>query len=68
MTTLIEAIDREASTLPAAFQREVLDFIGFLRSKTERRTDPAWLDQAWGAAPDFPNRPDQPPVSDILPL
>lgn len=63
--SLIEAIDREASALPLDFQREVLDFIGFLRTKVERPAHGDWLDQAWGASPDFPDRSEQPPLSDI---
>ena len=65
MNPLIDAIDREARALPPEFQREVLDFIGYLQTKRERAADPAWLDKAWGAAPDFPDRPPQPPLSDM---
>ncbi len=65
MNNLVEAIDKEASTLPPEFQREVLDFIGYLRAKSERKPDPAWLERAWGAAPDFPDRPQQFPLSDM---
>ena len=65
MGNLIEAIDREASALPPEFQREVLDFIGYLHAKVERQSDPAWLERAWGAAPDFPDRPAQPPLADL---
>ena len=61
-THLIEAIDQEASTLPPEFQREVLDFIGYLHAKRKSQADPAWLERAWGVAPDFPDRPAQPPV------
>ena len=65
MNSLIAAIDKEASTLPPKFQREVLDFIGYLHAKSERKSDPAWLERAWGAAPDFPDRPQQLPLSDM---
>jgi hypothetical protein len=65
MNNLIAAIDKEASTLPMEFQREVLDFIGYLHAKKERKSDPAWLERAWGAAPDFPDKPQQLPLSDI---
>ena len=65
MNNLVEAIDKEASTLPPEFQREVLDFIGYLHAKSESQFDPAWLERAWGAAPDFPDRPQQLPLSDI---
>jgi hypothetical protein len=65
MNNLIEAIDKEASALPPEFQREVLDFIGYLHAKRERQTDPAWLERAWGGAPGFPDRPQQPPLSDV---
>ncbi|MHB8211915.1 MAG: hypothetical protein ACYDDP_11350 [Acidithiobacillus sp.] len=65
MNNLVEAIDKEASTLSPEFQREVLDFIGYLHAKSERKFDPAWLERAWGAAPDFPDRPQQLPLSDI---
>ena len=57
MNNPVEAIDKEASTLSPEFQREVLDFIGYLRAKSGRKFDPAWLERAWGAAPDFPDRP-----------
>ena len=40
MNNLIEAIDKEASALPPEFQREVLDFIGYLHVKRERQADP----------------------------
>ena len=63
MNNLIEAIDKKASTLPPEFQREVLDFIGYLHAKSERQADPAWLERAWGATPDFPDRLSQPPLS-----
>jgi hypothetical protein len=43
----------------------VLDFIGYLRAKNERKSDPAWLERAWGNAPDFPDRPPQLPLSDM---
>jgi len=59
MNELLEAIDKEASTLPPEFQREVLNFIGYLQTKREKVADPAWLERAWGAAPDFPDRPPQ---------
>lgn len=65
MNKLIEAIDKEASTLPPEFQREVLDFIGYLREKNTRKPDPAWLERAWGIAPDFPDRVRQLPLSDM---
>ncbi len=65
MNELIKAIDKEASTLPPEFQREVLNFIGYLQTKREKATDSAWLDRAWGAAPDFPDRLPQPPLSDV---
>lgn len=65
MNTLVEVIDKEVSTLPPELQREVLDFIGYLRTKRGRAADPAWLDKAWGAAPDFPDRPPQLPLSDM---
>jgi len=56
MNNLIEAIEKEASALPPKFQREVLDFIRYLQAKNERQADPAWLERAWGAAPDFSDR------------
>lgn len=65
MNNLIAAIDKEASMLPTEFQREVLDFIGYLHAKNKRKSDPAWLEGAWGAAPDFPDRPQQLPLSDM---
>lgn len=66
--TLIEAIDREARRLPPQHQREVLDFIGYLHLKREPATDPSWLERVWGAAPDFPDRPPQPPLTDVQDL
>lgn len=27
-----------------------------------------WLDRAWGCAPDFPDRPEQPLLDDVQPL
>ena len=63
MNNLIEAIDKQASALPPEFQREVLDFIGYLHAKSERQADPAWFERAWGVAPDFPDRLSQPPLS-----
>jgi hypothetical protein len=65
MNNLVEGIDNEARTLPPEFQREVLDFIGYLHAKSERKSDPAWLERAWGAAPDFPDRLQQLPLSDM---
>lgn len=65
MNKLIAAIDKQASTLPPESQREVLDFIGYLHAKNERNSDPTWLERVWGAAPDFPVRPPQLPLSDM---
>jgi hypothetical protein len=65
MQNLIAAIDKEASMLPPEFQREVLDFIGYLHAKSERKPDPAWLERVWGIAPEFPDRPQQLPLSDM---
>ncbi len=65
MNEIIAAIDQEASALPPQYQREILDFIGYLRMKYERQTEPGWLDRAWGIAPDYPDRPTQPPIDDI---
>ena len=65
VSPILDAIDREARALPPDMQLEILDFIGFLRMKYQRQSDPGWLDRAWGRAPDFPDRPAQPPVEDI---
>jgi len=65
MNELIEAIDREARSLPIQCQREVLDFIGYLHSKYEHQADPDWLERAWGISPEFPDRLPQPPLMDI---
>ena len=65
MKSLMKAIDKEASALPPAFQQEVLDFIGYLHAKRTRQADPVWLERAWGAAPDFPDRLAQPPLLDL---
>jgi hypothetical protein len=62
MKQLIDAIDREARSLPPQAQRELLDFIGQLQRRYAQAPPPAWLEQAWGAAPDFPDRPEQPPL------
>jgi len=63
MGHLNEKIDREVSLLPPEFQAEVIDFIAYLNER--RRRDKTWLEQAWGAAPDFPDRVQQPPLSDV---
>ncbi len=63
MCHLIAKIDEEASRLPPEFQAEVLDFIAYLNER--RKLDMTWLEQAWGAAPDFPDRVQQPPLSDV---
>lgn len=68
MTNLIATIDKEASSLPLESQRQVLDFIGYLRAKNERKPDQAWLDRAWGAAPEFPDRPKEPPLFNMQAL
>jgi FKBP-type peptidyl-prolyl cis-trans isomerase (trigger factor) len=60
MQQLIDAIDREARNLPPEAQQEVLDFISQLQRKYQSVSQSAWLEQAWGAAPDFPDRPEQP--------
>ena len=64
MNTLVEVIDKEVSSLPPELQQEALDLIGYLQTKRGRAADPAWLDKAWGAAPDFPDRLAQLPLSD----
>ncbi len=68
MTNLIATIDKEASSLPLESQRQVLDFIGYLRTKNERKLDQAWLERAWGAAPDFPDRPKEPVLTNVQAL
>lgn len=68
MSPLIDAIDREASTLPPQVQQEVLNFIGYLRARYQGQSDAAWLERAWGAAPAFPDRPAQEPLAEIKPL
>lgn len=65
MTDLVSAIDREVRTLPPKQQHEVLDFIGYLRAKYEQPADPRWLERAWGASPDFPDRAPQPPLTEV---
>lgn len=64
----IAAIDQQVSALPPEYQREVLDFAVYLREKRLNKIPPAWLDQAWGTAPDFPDRPAQLPADDLAPL
>jgi hypothetical protein len=61
----IEAIDRRVSRLPLDDQREVLDFVEFLSARRGRVASPDWVGRAWGAAPDFPDRPAQPPLDGI---
>lgn len=64
MPQLIDAIEREARSLPAEAQQQVLDFIGQLQHKYRSASSAAWLEQAWGSAPDFPDRPEQPPLDE----
>lgn len=61
--SLIEQIARRAADLPPELQAEVLDFVDFVRSRHVRPPGTqAWLSAAWGCAPDFPDRPPQPPL------
>ena len=65
MNNLVEAIDKEVSTLPPALQQEVYDFVGYLQSKRMKMGDAAWLEKAWGVSPEFPDRPSQLPVKTV---
>ncbi len=65
MNPIIEHIEQSARKLPPELQQEVLDFIGYLQAKQQNSPDPAWLDKAWGAAPDFPDRLPQLPLTDL---
>ncbi len=64
----VAAIDQEVSALPLEYQREVLDFVEYLRDKRARQVPVNWIDHAWGAAPNFPDRPAQPAIDIIDPL
>ncbi len=61
---IIDAIDQEARALPRERQHEVLAFILGLREQRPSSSTQAWLEQAWGSAPDFPDRPPQPPLTE----
>ncbi|MBI5330575.1 MAG: DUF2281 domain-containing protein [Betaproteobacteria bacterium] len=61
----VAAIDQQVSAFPPEYQREVLDFVEYLREKRLHQTPPGWLNQAWGCAPDFPDRPTQPPHGEV---
>ncbi|MBP9174733.1 MAG: DUF2281 domain-containing protein [Rhizobiales bacterium] len=61
----VAAIDQEVSALPPEYQREVLDFVEYLRDKRARQAPADWIDRAWGASPDFPDRPAQPVIDAI---
>jgi hypothetical protein len=66
--TLVEQIAQRAATLPPELQAEVLDFVEFIRSR--RMSQPSmqeWLDEIWGSAPHFPDRPQQPPLEEHKP-
>jgi hypothetical protein len=56
----VAAIDQQVSALPPEYQREVLDFVEYLRDKRARQIPPDWIERAWGASPDFPARVPQP--------
>ncbi len=64
----VAAIDQEVSALPPEYQREVLDFVEYLRDKRARQAPADWIDRAWGASPNFPDRPAQPVIDAIEPL
>ena len=57
---IIDAIDQEARALPLTSQQEVLDFIRHLRKQASPVSATSWLERAWGAMPDFPDRSPQP--------
>lgn len=65
MNTLVEAIDKEVSTLPPALQQEVYDFVGYLQSKRMKMGDGDWLEKIWGVSPEFPDRPSPLPMKAI---
>lgn len=64
----VAAIDQQVSALPPEDQREVLDFVQYLREKRSRQVPKDWIDQAWGASPAFPDRPAQPALEELKPL
>ena len=61
----VTAIDQQVSALPPEYQREVLDFVEYLRDKRARQVPGDWIERAWGASPDFPDRLPQPALDDI---
>jgi hypothetical protein len=48
--TLAEKIQRYVQRLPVSFQAEVLDFVEFLLSKSERDDDADWTEMSLAAA------------------
>lgn len=64
----VAVIDQKVSSLPPEYQREVLDFVEYLWEKRARRIPGDWIDRAWGASPDFPDRAAQPSLDGIAPL
>lgn len=64
--SLIDQIARRAADLPPEAQA-VLDCVDFVRSRrVPRPGTQAWLAAIWGTAPDFPDRPAQPPLQNRL--
>jgi len=63
----VAVIDQEVSALPPEYQREVLDFVVYLRDKRAHQAPADWIDRAWGASPNFPDCPAQ-PVNDAVDL
>jgi len=55
----VAAIDQQVSAPPPEYQREVLNFVVYLRDSRTRQVPGDWFERAWGASPDFPDRPPQ---------
>jgi hypothetical protein len=61
----VAAIDQQVSALPPEYQREVLDFVEYLRDTRQRQVPADWIERAWGVSPDFPDRQPQRAFDDI---
>ena len=71
MTDLCTQISEVTRSLPPALQSEVLDFAWFVKSRrgsVELAPGSDWVDQVWGALPDFPDRAPQGELSNFAGL
>ncbi len=64
----VAAIHQEVSALPPEYQREVLDFVVYLQDKRAHQAPADWIERAWGASTNFPDRPAQPVIDADEPL